>query len=92
MGLFHSKKPNHLSAVIVDPNQELPKTREDIIKICGQPISETEERDNFNTICREEDCFLAGYRNIFCKRLTFENPNLIKVVYIDKNDNIMRTF
>jgi hypothetical protein len=68
------------------------KTRTDVIKVYGEPISETANEKGFFANSYEEDCFLArGGRKHFDKRLVFPK-SVNKVVYLDSDNNIMGIF
>jgi len=67
---------------------EILKTRTDIIKAFGEPISETMNKTGFFAKLLAEDCFLIHAREYFDTRLVFTN----KIVYLDADDNVMRIF
>lgn len=76
--------------------EEMMMTRNDVIKLCGDPISEKRDGERFEPISLDENYFLfAGGkfgRGIFDKRLEFPEGKLCKVVYLDSDDNVIRIF
>lgn len=62
------------------------QTKEDVIKLLGEPTSQTNNNDAFFAHSYQEDCFLAGggrYR--FDQRLEWKNENKYVVVYLIGN-------
>lgn len=68
------------------------ETRDEIIKVCGEPKSITNQKGGFCAYSFEEDCFLAGGgRYAYDERLEYEKHCKYHVVYL-KDKKVIKTF
>jgi hypothetical protein len=73
--------------------QTSPQTRADVVAMCGEPVTETLNREGFYSQSYDEDYFLnSGGRDIFDRRLIFSVSSPIEIAYVDTNANVIAIF